>query len=426
MKVENKGKISYSLQAINIIPLLVFGLILVILENHWFTKTMYAEVETELKNVSASIITLYDISYPGDFSLQGDTSYRLFKGDIDITGDYAILDAIKAETGLEMTLFYQDTRILTTITSKDDNSRIVGSGAPDTVIEDVLNTGEAHFYSKTRIHGATYLTYYAPLMSSDGSVIGILGVCKLAADVDAAVQSALRPLIAIMVLLMLLVFLATFLYTRQFVASLLEIHSFLKKAEKGDLSAKMSKQVLDRHDELGETAKSAVTMQQALRTLVELDALTTLPNRRTGDMHLTKLLKESIKKPMDFCVCIGDIDFFKRVNDTYGHECGDMVLKNVAAKLKAHMKKCGFVARWGGEEFLLIFENRTLQESVDILEGTLADIRASEVNYEGQIVKVTMTFGIAYGSTTNKTELLKSADDKLYDGKTAGRNRIVS
>ncbi|MGN0168659.1 MAG: diguanylate cyclase [Acetatifactor sp.] len=424
MEAKNKGKILYSLQAMNIIPLLFFGIIIMLLGTHWFTRAMYDEVETELSNVSSGLITMYDALYPGDYRLVGDLSYQLYKGEHNLTNDFSLIDRIKEETGLEITLFYQDTRILTTITG-DNGTRIIGSGAPAVVSKEVLLTGESHFYSQTIIYGTSYFSYYVPLFHQDGSVAGMLFVGKERATVDASIQKSIRPLILADIFLMLFVSFFTFLYTKRFASSLLQIHTFLKKVSTGDLNARMSPAVLGRRDELGETAQSAVNMQYSLRVLVEQDALTSLANRRSGDQRLRKLVADSHANGIPFCVAIGDIDFFKKVNDTYGHECGDMVLKNVAARLRLHMHGKGFAARWGGEEFLLVFENAGPDEACELLETLLQDIRSMETVYGDDTVKVTMTFGITPGNTSDVTQLLRSADEKLYEGKTTGRNRII-
>ena len=164
---------------------------------------------------------------------------------------------------------------------------------------------------------------------------------------------------------------------------------------------------------------------EKLHTLVEQDALTSLANRRSGDKKLREIVRDSAATGKDFCIAIGDIDFFKKVNDTYGHECGDLVLKNVAYRLRSHMHGSGIASRWGGEEFLLIFEDKNVEESMKILDEIMDDIRTLENEYDGHRIKVTMTFGLTRGNTEDVTALLRSADEKLYEGKTTGRNRII-
>ena len=160
--------------------------------------------------------------------------------------------------------------------------------------------------------------------------------------------------------------------------------------------------------------------------MIEQDALTELYNRRSGDKKLRQIFEEARSSRHSFALAIGDIDFFKKVNDTYGHECGDAVLKNVSALLKQHMWRRGFAARWGGEEFLLVFENVDLTEGRKQLELLMDKIHELDTLYEGQHVKVNMTFGLICDPDKDIHALLKEADEKLYIGKTNGRNQVVS
>lgn len=424
MREKGKGKISYVLQVMNIVPLLVLGILILLLGTHWFTQAMHDEVETELHNVVSSLTTLFDELYPGDYHLEGDVSYRLYKGDTDITGKYTLLDKVKEETGLEVTLFYQNTRILTTITG-GDGVRITGSGAPDAVVTDVLSAGEPRFYNKTIIYGQSYFSYYVPLRNRDGSVVGMFFVGKPSQAVDSAVYDVICPLIFADILLVALAALITSLYTGKIVFSLLQIHSFLKAVAGGNLHAKLSPNVIGRRDEIGEIAHCALNMQRSLHALVEQDALTALANRRSGDRQLRQTVSECHSRGIPFCVAIGDIDFFKQVNDTYGHDCGDVVLKSVSDVLRRHMLGKGFVSRWGGEEFLLVFEHTEPEDAHETLEALLEDVRGMKTVYDGDIIRVTMTFGLVPGYSADVKTLLCDADRKLYEGKTSGRNRIV-
>lgn len=112
---KSSGKISYTLQIIGLLPLLALGIAMLFFTSQWFTKTMYQEVERELYDATKSATTLLNAAYPGDYHLEGDVAYLLYKGETDITRDYSLLDQFKEDTGLDITLFYQDTRILTTL-----------------------------------------------------------------------------------------------------------------------------------------------------------------------------------------------------------------------------------------------------------------------------------------------------------------------
>lgn len=422
---KSSGKISYTLQIIGLLPLLALGIAMLFFTSQWFTKTMYQEVERELYDATKSATTLLNAAYPGDYHLEGDIAYLLYKGETDITRDYSLLDQFKEDTGLDITLFYQDTRILTTLYNAQ-GERIVGSGAPDIVIRDVLNTGENHFYTHTLINGKAYFSYYIPLRNQDGSVVGMLFVGRPSETVSLSIQNYVYPLTWLIIGFVALVSVCIYFYTRRFVAVLLHIHSFLSEVASGNLNATLDHSVTKRSDELGDIGRCALSMQRSLRTMIEQDALTELYNRRSGDKKLRQVFEESRSSGQSFAIAIGDIDFFKKVNDTYGHECGDAVLKNVSALLKQHMWHRGFAARWGGEEFLLVFENVDLAEAQKQLELLMDKIHELDTLYEGQHVKVNMTFGLICDPDKDIHALLKEADGKLYIGKTNGRNQVVS
>jgi len=419
------GKISYTLQAIGLIPLLTLGIVMLFFTSQWFTKIMYQEVERELYDATKSATTLLNAAYPGDYRLEGDVAYLLYKGDVDITREYSLFDQFKEDTGLDITLFYQDTRILTTLYNTQGD-RIVGSGAPDVVIRDVLNTGEDHFYINTLINGKTYFSYYSPVRNQDGSIVGMLFIGKSSAAVSQSIQRYVYPLTWLIIGFVALVAVCIYFYTRRFVAVLLHIHSFLSEVASGNLNATLDHSVTKRSDELGDIGRCALSMQRSLRTMIEQDALTELYNRRSGEKKLRQIFEEAQSFRHSFALAIGDIDFFKKVNDTYGHECGDAVLKNVSALLKQHMWRRGFTARWGGEEFLLVFENVDLAEARKQLELLMDKIHELDTLYEGQHVKINMTFGLICESDKDVHTLLKEADEKLYIGKTNGRNQVVS
>lgn len=422
--LKGNGKISYALLAINTIPLLFLGLLIMLLSSHWFTKTMYAEIEVELKNAAACVITTLDFTCPGDFELVGDTAYELYKGSHNLTGDHTLIDRVKEDTGFEVTLFYKDTRVLTTIRD-EQNRRIIGSAAPDIVRKDVLAGGEPHFYNNALINNSGYFSYYMPLFNSDNTVIGMLFVGKPKKNVDISIQKAVYPLLVVDILAALAIALFNFLYNKKFVSSLLKIHNFLSEVSAGNLSAKLDPSVLRRNDELSEIGYSTLNMQRSLSIMIEQDSLTELFNRRSGDRKLRQVMDYATAHGTPFCVAIGDIDLFKKVNDTYGHECGDLVLKKVADCLRRHMYAKGFAARWGGEEFLLVYDRMDLQSACAQLESLLSEIRDMKCCFEGHTIRVTMTFGLAVGDGCSLTQLLRNADNLMYQGKASGRNRII-
>lgn len=422
---RKNGHLYRSLQYISVIPLLILALIITIFSYYAVKQAMHAEVHIELRNTAENVMMMYDLLYPGDYYLEGKASGDFYKGAQNLTDSYSIIDRLKTDTQTDITIFYQDTRILTTICDAGGR-RITGTGANALVVQDVLFSGQPHFYTNTEINGQQYFAYYTPLHNSDNTIVGMIYAGKPCTEVNAAIRRTVFPIILIAICSMVVVSLISSSYTRKLTNALQKIRTFLSKVSTGNLWEELDFDVLRRNDELSEMGYSALYMQRSLRNLVEQDTLTELNNRRFADKHLKQTQANANTYGNHFVVAIGDIDFFKSVNDTYGHDCGDVVLKRAATVLKNHMIGKGFVARWGGEEFLLLYDNLELNAAHAETEQLLQEIRSMAVDYEGQTIHITMTFGLAEGGVnTNIRTLLQTADAKLYEGKESGRNRIV-
>ena len=160
-----------------------------------------------------------------------------------------------------------------------------------------------------------------------------------------------------------------------------------------------------------------------LKEQASIDPLTGLHNRRSTMEYLDGVLKTS-ENQISICLC--DIDFFKRVNDTYGHDVGDVVLTKIAETFRSQLPADTFVSRWGGEEFLLIFPSLNGDEAHFELETLRQKIKAIVFDGGSENFSVSLTFGlIEYDFHSDLTALLKEADEKLYYGKENGRDRIV-
>lgn len=154
------------------------------------------------------------------------------------------------------------------------------------------------------------------------------------------------------------------------------------------------------------------------------DKLTGLYNRRKAWDYLESLTEG--KHTHSFSLCICDIDWFKKVNDTYGHDVGDEVLKGIASIFAEEMQGKDMVARWGGEEFLLVFPDTNGDHAYTRLEHIRSRIKDLKVQKGDVEVRVTMTFGLAeYNYNGGFEATIKDADRKLYRGKEEGRDRIV-
>jgi diguanylate cyclase (GGDEF)-like protein len=123
-----------------------------------------------------------------------------------------------------------------------------------------------------------------------------------------------------------------------------------------------------------------------------------------------------------------DLDYFKRVNDAFGHEAGDLVLMEVAALLKGHIRGSDIACRFGGEEFALILADTTLGSAQRKAEDIRAAIKRLDLKYRDQpLGKITASFGVALfpDQAEGSDSLMRAADDALYQAKGAGRDRVI-
>ncbi|KTF11358.1 response regulator [Pseudoalteromonas sp. H103] len=155
------------------------------------------------------------------------------------------------------------------------------------------------------------------------------------------------------------------------------------------------------------------------------DYLTNLPNRRYFFEEAEKSLKQIKRTNSNGALAMLDIDHFKSINDTYGHDVGDEVLKGLSICFKKYFKK-HLVARLGGEEFAVYFIDVEKQEALKRLEGFRYFIEANSHEFSSAKIKFTISIGFVSGPVYKIDELLKQADLKLYDAKETGRNKVVS
>ncbi len=157
------------------------------------------------------------------------------------------------------------------------------------------------------------------------------------------------------------------------------------------------------------------------------DPLTGLYNRR----HLMEKIEEERvrfkRNGRPFSVIICDIDYFKKVNDVYGHDCGDTVLKSLSTLLGRHIRKQDCLGRWGGEEFLMLLPETTAEGATVLAEKLRKRIEDFEFTYAGIRIPLTMTFGVAqYNDEYGVDACIVGADSALYKGKSNGRNCVVT
>ncbi|MDX1352565.1 MAG: diguanylate cyclase [Thiomicrorhabdus sp.] len=168
-------------------------------------------------------------------------------------------------------------------------------------------------------------------------------------------------------------------------------------------------------------------LEEQLENLASEDFLTKLPNRRSGEITANEMINKANSMQQPLCLAIIDFDFFKTINDKFGHYKGDEVLELTAENLKKFMRRSDHIYRWGGEEFVCIFPNTTLDDMAQITD--LIHQRFEESNWqEIGIPAQTVSIGVACNQDDFKKDfntLFKQADCALYEAKQNGRNQTV-
>lgn len=166
-------------------------------------------------------------------------------------------------------------------------------------------------------------------------------------------------------------------------------------------------------------------LEQRLDALASSDALTELPNRRAFQSALSSNLARVQRGGPDLCLGLVDVDFFKRVNDTYGHDVGDDVLRFVARQLEAHVRASDVVARFGGEEFAIIMPGASIDEARSVAERILQEVRSTPFVKGNLEVPLSVSIGLSrWQRGLNDRSFLDQADKALYRAKQGGRDRV--
>jgi len=173
--------------------------------------------------------------------------------------------------------------------------------------------------------------------------------------------------------------------------------------------------------------KASISAERRMKALATTDPLTGLANRiKLWDaLEQARLGAEHDQAP--FVVALADVDHFKTINDTHGHDVGDAALRQVAQLLSTTLREKDLVGRWGGEEFLCLLPDTSLETGLAVCERMRAAIETARVRSSDLEIAVTITIGVAGLEPGERVEVcIKRADSALYRGKHTGRNRIVA
>ncbi|MBE5917152.1 MAG: diguanylate cyclase [Pseudobutyrivibrio ruminis] len=421
-----KNSLKSQMLKMTLVPLTLMTIVIAAVSATILQTAITKQIESELIHDADLLESVFDEFYEGEFHIEEDEdgNLELYKGEQKLNGKDTLMAKMSEKLNIDVSIFYKDTRILTTLVDEKGNSA-VGTKAAAVVNNDVIKEGSSAFYDNVLVYNTKSFAYYKPIIMEGEDTVGMIAVCRSGEDVKWQVINYVFPVIMVCVVVAIFFGFIMVRFNRKLADRIFKMDRYMNRLANGEFDYEMPRELMKEDDEIKSLATDGKRMARSIKTLVEYDALTELNNRRSADKKLSDIRIKAVEMGMKYCVCIGDIDFFKKVNDTYGHEMGDVVLKSVADKLKKGMTGKGFVARWGGEEFLLIFENRELDIATRELSMILDDIRTIYVPDTDR--QITMSFGLTAlvpGETTDDS--LNRADTNLYEAKESGRNQIIS
>ena len=194
--------------------------------------------------------------------------------------------------------------------------------------------------------------------------------------------------------------------------------------------------LMARGDEIGDLARAFDALAARVRSLIHVDPLTQLFNRRYATQTLERQLADAIRDERPLVCLIMDVDFFKAVNDNFGHPCGDQALIHCAQVLRVGLGADEVIARHGGEEFLVVLPGLELAQGLSRAEAFRRRLEQAPLQWDGHTLHLTISVGVAWitdlvreaarhSSGRAMAQLIEEADQALYEAKRRGRNRVV-
>jgi two-component system cell cycle response regulator len=219
--------------------------------------------------------------------------------------------------------------------------------------------------------------------------------------------------------------LLAYFFIRNVVAPLQVIEKGAEKFGEGDFDFRLD---IESHNELGKLALTFNSMADKLEEIATRDSLTGLLNKKEILRILAAELTRARRHSTSVSVMMLDLDYFKSINDTYGHQAGDAVLVTAGELFEKHVRGIDYVGRYGGEEILIVLPATTEIESVEIAERIRRSLASTAIAVNDfEQINLTVSIGIAIFPADGEDEstLLSHADQALYQAKGAGRNQVV-
>lgn len=259
MKMQSK------IMVIALFPLVILGIATILLGNVRISEVVTGSIENGLRAAAVSVSDTLSFTGEGEYQLKDD---QLYKGDFNVSDAVEIADDIKAAADTDITIFYGDTRYMTSVLD-DQGKRVVGTKAGEKIIEKVLKNGQEHFATNVDVEGHAYYGYYLPLREEGtGNVVGMVFAGMPQEDAKAQIFSIISLIAGIMVVLFIVCGVLIFMVVRGIVRSLRAGAGALDQVAKGKLNVELSEAALKRKDEVGNISNAIMQLKTELTEII--------------------------------------------------------------------------------------------------------------------------------------------------------------
>jgi diguanylate cyclase (GGDEF)-like protein len=376
------------------------------------------------------------------------------------------VDELKELLQAEVTILLGDTEIVTTLHRNEQ--RITGTKI-DSHIAKVLIEDKQEYFGDVNIHGQVYKTFCMPLLNVDNETFAAIFIGNPMTELTEAANALIRNVIIISSIVLIVAVVLLYRIISSISEPLIVLSKEMDKIEAGNLNVIIGTKS---DDEVGHVSRTFQKVADILRKLIEginaaiaeyakgnmdyaldvtdfhgdyrlladrivelsnlgmKDKLTGIPNRRTFDNRLSLEWDRARREKNPLSLLIIDVDYFKKYNDTYGHQQGDVTLQAVAKGLSQPIRRTiDFVARWGGEEFVVLLPHTDSKGALyiaELIRKTIENLEIPRID-GGTAGKVTISIGVntQVPSRENSIEnLISKTDGALYRAKATGRNRV--
>lgn len=265
-KVKGQVPIMVKLLCMVIIPCILMGIIIDVAAAKNMTTGIREESIERLRSTAYTLKELYDNVAEGEY--RQDESGAVFKGDYQISDNFDIVDQIKEKTDTDVTFFYGDTRIVTSLKDKDSGDRLVGTQASDTVIQTVLQGNDIYYDLKVKINDLPYYGYYVPIDDESGNVVAMAFAGVESSSQNAFIRQRVMQITILEIIIMIITVILAIISSNNISKSVRGAESVLKQMEQGNLAVEIDDAMQKRNDEIGSMVRSLESLRARLFRII--------------------------------------------------------------------------------------------------------------------------------------------------------------